>query len=148
MKAFNAAAVTTRTTKPIKMTGFKNSLKIYSNLWLSISEIFHDFYYNIWRIKLSICLPLSSPFFKVIYLYRTSYFDLIVGSSSVKNDYFVWNSLLLIFFTLTCFYESNHRITLRIVPAKENRLKFKNQCWTSRIDAIDVTHGSNWKSYC
>jgi len=56
----------TKTTKPVKMTGSKISFKIHSNLWLSISEIFHDFYYNIWRIKLSICLPLSSPFFKVI----------------------------------------------------------------------------------
>jgi len=57
----------TRTTEPVKMTDFETSFKIYSNLWISISEISHDFYYNIWRIKLSICLPLSSPFFKVIY---------------------------------------------------------------------------------
>jgi len=49
----------TRTTKPIKRTSFKTSFKIYSNLWYDefiylffISEIFHDFYYNIWRIKL------------------------------------------------------------------------------------------------
>jgi len=68
------------------MTGFKHSFKIYWNLWLPISEIFRDFYYNIWRIKF--VFPSSSHVLKLYmhytFIYRTSYFDLIVGSSSVK----------------------------------------------------------------
>jgi len=65
------------------MTGFKTSFKIYLNLWIFISEIFHDFYY-IWKTKLSICFPFSS-FFKVIYALYLYYFDSIVGSSSVNK---------------------------------------------------------------
>jgi len=34
------------------MIDFKNLFKKYTQIYDSISEIFHDFYYNIWRIKL------------------------------------------------------------------------------------------------
>jgi len=53
------------------MIGFKMSFKKYTQIYDSISEIFRNFYYNIWRIKLSIYLPLFSSFFTVIYALYT-----------------------------------------------------------------------------
>jgi len=87
------------------MTRFKISFKIYSNLWISISEIFHNFYCNIQRIKF-INLSFFFSFLKLYMHYTYMYighfdwsdknrYTLIVDSSNIKQQNFVKETYIL-----------------------------------------------------